>query len=359
MRTLFVRTLFVRTLLLLLLFNTTTILTTAQDVKGSTSSNQATFADGIYNAIFSQDFEHHSAPIEYTTSKWNPDWNNPGWRDGDHRYPEWFAQNIKDSIVLDHETGSKVMKFSFTDTIVDGYAGVSPYRGGDYWKVSLGQEPKELYFSYNIKFRPGFVWNKGGKLPATNGGSPLLPATQKDCVRPGFGEGYSSAIMFKRNGTLVWYLYYQDQENDQWGENHYWEDYQPEGLNYLPDGKLSLDVSEDRWYNITMRIVVNSFSDGKPNKDGLMEGFIDGKLVSSLTGLFLLTEPDVDKGVNQIALGQFFGGNQNYQAAQRDEWTLMDDFICFTYNEGLDVPRGNNPSAPGRVLLLPNLKGQN
>ena len=87
-----------------------------------------------------------------------------------------------------------------------------------------------------------------------------------------------------------------------------------------------------------------------------MEGFVDGKLVSSLTGLFLLTEPDMDKGVNQLSLAHFFGGSENYQGPQRDEWTLFDDFICFTYDESVDVVRGNNVSPPGRVLQLPNLK---
>jgi len=316
------------------------------------------YQESIYNIYFYQDFEHHNTPIEYTTKLWNPDWNYPGWRDGDHRWPEWYADNIKDSIVVDNETGSKVMKFNFTDTIVDGWAGVAPYRCGDYWKVDLQAEPKELYFSYNVKFRPGFDWNKGGKLPATNGGSPLSKETQSQCTRPGYGEGYSTAIMFRDEGRLAWYLFYQDMINDQYGDSHYWGVGEPEveGINYTDNGAVSLDVSDERWYNITMRIVVNSFTNGKPNKDGLMEGFIDGKLVSQLTGLYLLTEPDIDKGVNELALAHFFGGNENYQGPQRKEWTLFDDFLCFYYDETADVPRGNTPSQFGRVLDLPNLK---
>jgi chitodextrinase len=143
---------------------------------------------------------------------------------------------------------------------------------------------------------------------------------------------------------------------EQWGDNITWNDYQPEGLDYTSGGAVSLDVSEERWYNITIRVAINSFTNGQPNHDGLMEGFVDGKLVSSIRDLYLLTASDINKGVSRITMGHFFGGNDNRFGPLRDEWTLFDDFICFTYDESLNVPRGNTPSQPGRVLQLPNLK---
>ncbi len=313
-----------------------------------------------FNIIYSQDLEHHrnrQIPFEYTTDLWNPDWSYPGWRDGDNRWPSWFANHIKDSIVLDPLTGSVAMKFNFTDTVVGGYSGESPYRGGDYWKVNIGAEPKEMYLSYNVFFRPGFDFAMGGKLPATNGGSPLNKATQQNCVRPGEGEGYSTAIMFQPYGGLAFYCFYQNQNRDEWGETDFWDTYQPEGLDY-DNGRFKFDVSEPRWYNITIRVVINSFTGGVPNSDGIMEGFIDGKLVESKSGMYLLTASDIDKGVNQISLGHFFGGNTSIWKPVRKEWTLLDDFVCFTYGDDMNVPRGNVVSPPGRVLELPNMKTQ-
>ncbi len=49
--------------------------------------------------------------------------------------------------------------------------------------------------------------------------------------------------------------------------------------------------------------------------------------------------------------------DQQEWGAARDEWLLFDDSYVFAYKEGLNVPRGRTPSEPGRILQLPNLKG--
>ncbi len=350
------RDLYLRKLLLLLFLNTTTILIISQEVSLSKDAYSPAADDAIYNIFFSQDFEHHQAPIEYTKDLWNPDWNYPGWRDGDHRPEGWWAENIKDSIVVDRETNSTVMKFNFKDTIINGVTGYYPIRGGDHWITELGLEAKEIYFSYNVKFRPGFEWNLGGKLPSTRGGTPLSKETLSASLPPQEGEGFKASLMFKSEGKIEWYLYHHNQIKEMYGDNITWNDYQPDGLSYTEKGAVSLDVTNERWHNITMRIVVNSFSNGVPNEDGILEGFVDGKLVSSIQELYLLTASDVDRGVNVVNLTHFFGGTGNQFGPLRDEWTLFDDFICFTYDDGLNVPRGNTPSKEGRVLLLPNLK---
>ncbi len=330
------------------------VLSKKLEIKESTPEEQFVF-------VFKQDFEHHNTPIEYTTDIWNPDWNYPGWRDSDNRWPGWWSGKFQDSIIIDPQTKSKVMKFSFKDTIVQDYAGQLSYRGGDYWKTQVGSEPKELYISYNIKFRPGWIWNQGGKLPAFNGGTDLNKATQDNCTRPGYGEGFSTAVMWQSYGGLGFYMFYQEQDIDQWGDTEYWKGFQPEGdgLTYDSEGRFIFDVTEERWYNVTIRAVVNSFkADGQPNKDGIFEGFINGHLIEQITDLYLLTAPDINMGVNEIALGHFFGGNQNYQAPKRDEWSYLDDFILFYYADGVDVVRGNTPSPPDRILDLPNFKGE-
>ena len=68
------------------------------------------------------------------------------------------------------------------------------------------------------------------------------------------------------------------------------------------------------------------------------------------TGLYLLTYPDINEGVRMFVRA-FTGGGW---CPSQDQWILIDDFICFVYDESVDVPRGNELSPPGRVLNLPN-----
>jgi hypothetical protein len=309
-----------------------------------------TAQDNNLNIIYSQDFEHRNAPIEYITELWSSDFNNATWRDSDHRWPAWWEGKYQDSILIDPETGSKVIKFSHDDIIVDGYAGTGP-RCGDYWQFSIGNGINEVYYSYNIKFRPGWIWNEGGKLSGLYGGS----EPPRDLTPPGYGEGFSAGLMFKDYGGLAFYLFYQNQATSVFGETQVWNDFQPPGLDYDNEGRFIFDVSKDRWYNITIRCVTNTFTGTTPNSDGILEGYINGKLVEQLSGLFLITYPDINNLIRG-AVANFFGGSEIYQAPQRDEWAYMDDLVFFTYADGVNVPRGNTLSPSGRVLELPNLK---
>ena len=316
------------------------------------AQDEVTAQDENFNIIFSQDFEHQSVPIEYTTALWNSDWNNPGWRDSDHRWPGWWAGKLKDSIVIDPVTSSKVMKFSFEDTIADGYDGQTGFRGGDTWDTDLGVEPKEVYFTYNVMWRPGFDMTNAGKMPALRGGSPTINTP------PVYGEGFKAMLMWQWQpiGGIGFYLFYQEQTHPTNGQTILWNDFQPEGLDYdEATGAFIFDVTEPRWYNITIRCVVNSFTNGQPNRDGILEGYVNGKLIEQVSGLYFLTVPDIDKGINALRMAHFFGGGG---PPFRDEWSYFDDFICFTYADGVDIPRGNTLSPPGRVLELPNLKNE-
>lgn len=95
-------------------------------------------------------------------------------------------------------------------------------------------------------------------------------------------------------------------------------------------------------------------SDGSGgNYDGIMEGFVDGKLVASYTGLRFRNVSTVH--IDKMKIYSFFGGSGSQYGAARDEWTLIDDVYLFTYANGVNVPRGNIPSKPGRTLQLPNM----
>ena len=93
---------------------------------------------------------------------------------------------------------------------------------------------------------------------------------------------------------------------------------------------------------------------GGGNYDGIMEGFVDGKLVVSKTGMRFRNTSSVH--IDKMKIYSHFGGSGAEYGAARDEWTLIDDVCLFTYAKGVNVPRGNTASSTGRVLQLPNMK---
>ena len=309
----------------------------------------------IWDTIFYQDFEQHSgiAPVEYTFDLQSPDWNDCPWFDSDHRWGAGWAANpnIKDSVIIDPISESNVLRWSFDDTIIDGYDGQGSGRGGGGFLMDLGAEPKEVYFSYNIMFRPGFLPSGGGKIPGLAGGD-----WDHDQTLPEYGDGFKANLIWdwtpQHYRSLGFYVSYQDMPGP-YGQYFPFRDFQPEadGLQYTADNWFYLDVTDLTWVNITLRYVVNTFNGETPIKNGILEAFVNGYLLEQVSGLYLITYPDRDLGVDKMLFRSMFGGGG---PPLRDEWILIDDVIVFIYDEEVDVPRGNELSPPGRVLNLPN-----
>ncbi|HYW96152.1 MAG TPA: fibronectin type III domain-containing protein [Bacteroidales bacterium] len=283
--------------------------------------------DNIFNIIFKQDFENDT-PGLYDYNEWKQDWNSPAYSNGLDR-----------TYIVKTDAGSKVLQWNYPK----GCVGSSS--GGGQFEPENNAGADEIYMSYNIKFRPGFDWVLGGKLPGLKGGpdhyNPGGPT-------PAWGDGFSNGLMWGHGyggqddvGGLYFYTYYQDMPSV-YGESRRW-------------GKFKFDTNSDHWYNVTIRMVMNTVkSDGSGgNHDGIMEGFIDGKLVASYTGLRFRNVSSIH--IDKMKVYSFFGGSGSQYGAARDEWTLIDDVYLFTYADGVNVPRGNNPSPSGRILQLPNL----
>jgi len=320
---------------------------------------------GIWDTIFHEDFEQHSAPILYDRALFlADDWNSitfsgiPNWRSGDFRYPQWYADNVKDSIVIDSVTRSKVLRLMYREGIHDGYDGQSG-RGGENWTTVLPGAPyTEVYHSVNMMLRPGFMWSGGGKLAGgiMGGTDPGTGVTD-----PGYGDGFANIIIWgwdQRNDDLAgvpgYYLYHQDMPNT-YGEWHAFGDFQPEGEGltgrYNGDGNWVLPTTDSTWFNITVRYVTNTHTGATPNHDGIIEAYVNGYLVAQVTGLYLITFPDIGNEIWAYYMYQAFGGGGS---PLRAEWIYTDDIFIFTYDVSVDVPRGNEASPSGRVLNLPN-----
>ncbi|WP_306142842.1 polysaccharide lyase [Roseibium sp. MMSF_3412] len=63
---------------------------------------------------------------------------------------------------------------------------------------------QEGCLSYDIRFEPGFEFNKGGKLPGLFGGKNFTGCTRDT------GSGFSTRLMWGNNGTAFLYAYFAD-----------------------------------------------------------------------------------------------------------------------------------------------------
>ncbi|HYW94106.1 MAG TPA: LamG-like jellyroll fold domain-containing protein, partial [Bacteroidales bacterium] len=153
-----------------------------------------------------------------------------------------------------------------------------------------------------------------------------------------WGHGYAGQDDI---GGIYFYTYHQDMAGG-YGDCIRW-------------GNFKFQPDPERWYNVTIRMVMNTVrSDGSGgNKDGLMEGFVDGKLVVSKTGMRFRNLSGIH--IDKMKIYSHYGGSGTEYGPSNNEWTEIDDVCLFTYADGVNVPRGNNPSPSGRILQLPNL----
>ncbi len=282
----------------------------------------------VFNILYKHDF-NNDTPGLYDQDEWRSDWNSPAYYNG-----------MDKTQIVDCPDGNRVMKWNYPK------GSVGPSAGGGQWEAPFtGQD--EVYMSYNIKFRPGFNWVEGGKLPGPGGGPAYGSGTPME-----WDEGFSARLMWRYGdnaGKVMFYAYYQDKPG-LYGAGHPFADY-------------VLNTNPERWYNITIRCVLNSIDPARlvtdpqhaGNHDGILEGYIDGVLMTSITGLSFRNLPSIK--IDKMHITSFFGGSGANYAAVNDEWAYLDDVYLFTYASGMNVPRGHTPSPAGRVLELPNMKG--
>lgn len=274
----------------------------------------------IFDIYFSQDFNDNTPGI-YKFNEWHADWNYP-WEGS------YLEQNGTVHIIenVDPEQGSNVMRLILPK---GSHAGSDIPAGCD-WETLLNSSFNELYFSYRIKFKPGFEWVCGGKIPGVRGGP-----SWDGWFGPPYDGGFVNLPMWSEQPTIAHYYYYHGQTHE-YGATRLW----------------NTRIESDKWYTVTLRTVMNTINGGYGNTDAVFEGYINGKLVSQITGFTLRNLASI--GIDRLNITAFFGGGEPLFAATRDEWIELDDFIAFTYKPEIDVPRGNVFSPSDRVLLLPN-----
>ncbi len=154
--------------------------------------------------------------------------------------------------------------------------------------------------TYRVRFREGWAWVYGGKLPGLAGGNMPTGGNHSD-------GGFSARFMWREGGQLVVYAYYPGMSNN-WGEDI------PVGFT-LPVGK---------WTTIRQEIVMND--QGRSN--GVLKVWINGNLLLSRSDMTWRTRSEVN--VDRFLYSSFYGGNEPKWAPSTTTYAEFADFEVTT-----------------------------
>ena len=264
-----------------------------------------------FNIVFENNYNDNSTG-NYISSDFIKDWN-----------AQAGSSPVGDvEILSDDASHQKVMRAYYPQGTIH-----PSNNHGFTWYSYFPSKYEELYFSYDIRFKPGFEWVHGGKIPGMVGGSVTSGQT------PTSSTGFSTRMMWKGGGNLVFYVYHHDQVSN-YGDSYYWEGFQ---------------FQTGRWYNLTIRVVMNSISNGTAAANGILEGYVDGKLMFQKTDFKFRLNETIK--IERMYLCSFFGGNTLDWAAKRDEWIDTDNYVAYNYSSNAtNVPRGLQKNTTGVVL---------
>ncbi|MFK7769799.1 MAG: nitrous oxide reductase family maturation protein NosD [Mariniblastus sp.] len=258
--------------------------------------------------IYENDFDQYPTNRVYTDADLDKDWNNPSFNNG--------VTEGRVSIV----TGPEAYGGTGSALAVSYPAGEhGPSETGAQWKFELDANLEEVVLSYRVKFKTGFDFVRGGKLPGLAGGTAPTGSTSANGV-----NGWTGRMMWRTDFTGVSgqpeqttangisYAKYTDSGPAQDGEDedkNYWNN---------PDSSI-VTLQSGVWYKITQRVKMN-----QPGvSDGILQIWLDDVLVlDEQDKLFRLTS---ELSIDQMYFSTFFGGGSSWQTS-KDETVYFDDF---------------------------------
>ena len=168
---------------------------------------------------------------------------------------------------------------------------------------------EEAVMEYKVKFGPNFVWAAGGKLPGlggtslTKGGGIPLGCTEN---QNSIDNGFSARLMWRKNGKLVVYTYLPDRTSNCGVDLEFFT------------------VDANKWYTVREHLKLNT--PGK--KDGLIEMFVDGKLVFKKTDVLFRKAGKEAVKINSAIFHTYRGGSDSdvrFHSSKREN-VFFDDF---------------------------------
>jgi hypothetical protein len=180
---------------------------------------------------------------------------------------------------------------------------VDTKESGANWETKLDGNYQELYMSYYVKFDGTFDFITNiGKLPGLAGGLNFEDS--------GRDTEWSGKLMWRLDGKIQFYLHQPITSEKQF----FWK-----------EGGVFPVFKTNQWFHIEIHYKLNTVSGSTANQDGLMEAWLDGKLVGRHTNITFRKNNAV--GINSLFFSTFFGGNAADDAPSKDEYAFFDEFI--------------------------------
>ena len=247
-----------------------------------------------FDFLHEQAFEDDTLGV-YLETEWRGDWNRTG------TMPHGPTQT---EIAVDSDSRyNKVMRGHYEE----GTIGPAYNNGFNFGSPITSID--EAYFSYDVKFKEGFDFVIGGKLP----GLTSVPIPNPGHVPDGSDEeGFMAILMWKENGRLVSYVYHMD-AGSLYGSTWGWDP--------------AVYFATNTWYNITIRVRLNTVG----SSDGFMEGWVDGERRFLMPNIRFRTESAMH--IDDLYICSFFGGGSDIWAATRNETIDFDNFVAWTYTD--------------------------
>lgn len=258
----------------------------------------------------------------YTIANLNADWDTPPFDNG--------VEEGRVSIVDDSEVYSGK---SLAVLYPEGQHRSA--NSGAQWQLLFDEGYEELFVEYRVKFRDGFDFVRGGKLPGLIGGDANTGGNRPDGT-DGFTarmhwrtDGSSGSRLDRDRANITQYLYHPDQPNT-FAEDFRWDD--------SASGDWTFFES-DRWYHLRHRVVMNSVVNGAGQHDGIVQAWLDGEMVLDLNNIRFRDIPELQ--IDGMYFSTFFGGSGDQWNTSKDEVAFFDDFRIFTHLLG-DVDKNGS-----------------
>lgn len=165
---------------------------------------------------------------------------------------------------------------------------------------------EDVHLRYRVRLPEDFEFVKGGKLPGLYGGTETSGGEEPDGT-----DGFSTRLMWRRDGAGEVYLYAPDEPGTSLGRGSWtW----PRGEWTCVEQRLELDAPEA--------------------EDGSVTVWLDGEQVLREQGLDLRTTDEL--GVDGVFFSTFYGGDEPDWAPEEDQHADFADFAVAGSRIGCD-----------------------
>jgi nitrous oxidase accessory protein NosD len=249
-------------------------------------------------------------------------------------------------------TGEQAYGGTGASLMVQYPAGSSgPGEGGAQWLAEYETDIDEAYLSYRVKFRDGFDFVRGGKLPGLAGGSAPSGNAPADGIR-----GWTGRMMWRTDFTgfsgqpeqaITQGISYAKHVNSGFDQDGQQED----TAYWIEDNGSDTAMAAGVWYTIRQRIKLNN----PGQRDGILQIWLDGRMVLDQQDVQFRDTSNLK--IDRFFFSTFFGGGDDWRSS-KDEVAFFDDFRITVPQQRLvpeqyaSVQAAVAAANPGDTILL-------